>query len=310
MSKVLLVDGEPFVLQTLRRLLKAGGLTNEVVAVGSGADGLAQLETGGFVAVISDLNMPRMNGTEFLKQVAARWPHIVRGSMSGEPPMPHWTSSKAWLEFEKPCRFDAFLSGTRSMVELAELASDSQITDLFAAMSALQVADSKLSFDGRGCGRRWFEAFAMVGGIGASGSSKTVMSSMANEASEALAILVGAFEAVGRAGYAVDNLWLAAIREGFDADIRDDERGLFAARISAIASRIGTMAKIVHPCRIADSDVAAALLWKWGFTSEIVAPILAQSRPELAPFQRSDSVVRNNDRGSLPLVSAGRYSTL
>ncbi len=68
MIKILIIDDEPQVLEITRVFLERSG--HFQVSTGSSAEsGLLMLEDGDFDAVVSDYEMPKMNGLDFLKTV-------------------------------------------------------------------------------------------------------------------------------------------------------------------------------------------------------------------------------------------------
>lgn len=76
--RVLFVDDEPLILGMVFRLL--GHLRDDwqvETALGA-ADGLKRISEGAFDVVVSDLNMPGMDGMEFLKEVRHRCPGAAR----------------------------------------------------------------------------------------------------------------------------------------------------------------------------------------------------------------------------------------
>lgn len=75
-GSILFVDDELSILQALTRTTR--GMGYDIQTVSSGKEGLALLEQQSFDIVVSDKNMPEMNGNEFLSQVAERWPETVR----------------------------------------------------------------------------------------------------------------------------------------------------------------------------------------------------------------------------------------
>jgi CheY-like chemotaxis protein len=79
--RILVVDDEPVLRYTVGMILKKEGY--DVSTAVDGYDALAQLRSGLPDIIISDLNMPRMSGFEFLKIVRARFPHIPLIAMSG-----------------------------------------------------------------------------------------------------------------------------------------------------------------------------------------------------------------------------------
>lgn len=80
LPKVLLVDDEESVLIGLNRLLHG---RYDVTLASSAADGLQVLATSTFDVVLSDMRMPQMTGTEFLKRVRAVQPDATRMVLSG-----------------------------------------------------------------------------------------------------------------------------------------------------------------------------------------------------------------------------------
>ena len=81
--KILCVDDEKNVLKSLRRLFIDED-QYEILIAESGEDGLKILEEENDIRlVVSDYRMPGMNGVEFLSQVCAKWPYIIRIVLSG-----------------------------------------------------------------------------------------------------------------------------------------------------------------------------------------------------------------------------------
>jgi two-component system chemotaxis response regulator CheY len=68
--KILIVDDFSTMRRIVRNLLKELGYANAEEAE-DGADALAKLKAGAFDFVVSDLNMPNMNGFELLRQIRA-----------------------------------------------------------------------------------------------------------------------------------------------------------------------------------------------------------------------------------------------
>jgi PleD family two-component response regulator len=78
--RILVVDDEPSVRETAGVILESEGY--EVLTVPDGLDGLHALSKSLPDVIISDLNMPRMSGFEFLAIVRKRFPHIATIAMS------------------------------------------------------------------------------------------------------------------------------------------------------------------------------------------------------------------------------------
>ncbi|BBO82911.1 hypothetical protein DSCO28_34770 [Desulfosarcina ovata subsp. sediminis] len=78
---VLCVDDEPNILNALKRLLRKEEY--RLLTGNSGREGLEILSANEVHIVISDQRMPEMNGTEFLKEVRAGYPNILRIILTG-----------------------------------------------------------------------------------------------------------------------------------------------------------------------------------------------------------------------------------
>jgi CheY-like chemotaxis protein len=79
--RILVVDDEPSIRETARMILEGEGY--EVLTAVDGLEGLDSLSRSLPDLIISDLNMPRMTGFEFLAIVRQRFPHIATIAMSG-----------------------------------------------------------------------------------------------------------------------------------------------------------------------------------------------------------------------------------
>jgi len=79
--RILVVDDEPSICETARMILEGEGY--EVLTAADGIEGLHSLSKSLPDLIISDLNMPRMTGFEFLAIVRQRFPHIATIAMSG-----------------------------------------------------------------------------------------------------------------------------------------------------------------------------------------------------------------------------------
>ena len=78
---LLCIDDEPNILNALKRLLRKEDF--RLLTAGSGREGLEILKENEVQVVVSDQRMPEMNGTEFLKEVKARHPEIIRIILTG-----------------------------------------------------------------------------------------------------------------------------------------------------------------------------------------------------------------------------------
>jgi DNA-binding NtrC family response regulator len=79
--QVLLVEDEMRLREMLTRAIQEMGFTP--TAVGQAESALRQLDARPFDIVVLDLNLPGMNGLEFLEQARARWPHTQAIILTG-----------------------------------------------------------------------------------------------------------------------------------------------------------------------------------------------------------------------------------
>ncbi len=80
-ASVLLVDDEPNILTSLKRLLRGEGYA--IRSAGGGAEALELLEAAPADLVLSDMRMPGMDGVALLSQVRERWPSTGRIILTG-----------------------------------------------------------------------------------------------------------------------------------------------------------------------------------------------------------------------------------
>ena len=74
MKKILVVDDEESVRIILKQMLEKGGYCVEVKD--NGEDALAAMRSGSFDMLITDINMPKMNGIELLYKSKEEFPAI------------------------------------------------------------------------------------------------------------------------------------------------------------------------------------------------------------------------------------------
>ena len=79
--RILVVDDDSSIRETATLILESEGF--EVLTAADGVEGLHSLSKSLPDLIISDLNMPRMSGFEFLAVVRQRFPHIATIAMSG-----------------------------------------------------------------------------------------------------------------------------------------------------------------------------------------------------------------------------------
>ena len=91
--KVLIVDDEPEIRETLSEILTAA--QHRVAAASSGREALARMAAEHYDVILTDIRMPDMDGRALFQEILRRWPERVRrvGFITGD------TLASAWREF-------------------------------------------------------------------------------------------------------------------------------------------------------------------------------------------------------------------
>ena len=83
-KRLLFVDDEPMLLNGLRRALHPMRQDWDMTFVDSAHDALAEVDSRAYDAIITDMQMPTMDGAQLLDEVKARQPDVVRFILSGQ----------------------------------------------------------------------------------------------------------------------------------------------------------------------------------------------------------------------------------
>lgn len=113
---IFVVDDEPGNLRAMARLF--GFYEVEVRCFPSAIDALREVEAKPPHAVVTDQQMPGMTGVQFLEQLSARFPEVIRVLYSGLPvrfPLP-WNS----LAFQKPMDAPALVDAVVALLGLTD----------------------------------------------------------------------------------------------------------------------------------------------------------------------------------------------
>lgn len=126
--RVLLVDDDALILASLKRNLRNQFRMETAL---SGDEALKMIEEKGpYAVVVSDFQMPGMNGIEFLRRIKKTHPDIVRMMLTGAADMP--IAIKAVNEgnifqiHSKPCAEDTLIKVIQSGIEKYRNFSDKQ----------------------------------------------------------------------------------------------------------------------------------------------------------------------------------------
>jgi two-component system, chemotaxis family, chemotaxis protein CheY len=106
MSSVLIVDDSSTMRKIITRSLRQAGFTLDVITeAGDGHEGLSALEKVKVDLILSDINMPNMDGLEFVKRVRARGimtPIVMITTEGGEDVIRDAMNSGASSSIRKP----------------------------------------------------------------------------------------------------------------------------------------------------------------------------------------------------------------
>ncbi len=128
---VLVVDDEQRSLEALRRTLEE---EFRVVMAASAEDALRVLESEFVQVVLSDQRMPNMSGVEFLRQVRAQWPDVIRVIISGytDPAdiIAAVNDAGIYQFIHKPWLPDSLLLSVRGAAQLYQLQRENQLLNV------------------------------------------------------------------------------------------------------------------------------------------------------------------------------------
>jgi two-component system chemotaxis response regulator CheY len=120
-TTILVVDDSMMVRQQVARVLSGAGFT--IVEASDGADAILKLaEFPDTKLVVCDVNMPRMNGIEFLENLAAsgKATPVVMLTTEGQPDLIHRAKelgAKGWIV--KPFKADLLVAAAKKLTAAA-----------------------------------------------------------------------------------------------------------------------------------------------------------------------------------------------
>lgn len=139
MLSILFVDDEPNILTGLQRMLRPMRHEWELYFAPSGEAALALLAEKKVDVIISDMQMPGMDGAELLQQVSDKYPHIVRIIFSGysERAMVMRSIRVAHQYLTKPCDAELLIITVSQACALRYLLNDMNLRRLVSQMKVI-----------------------------------------------------------------------------------------------------------------------------------------------------------------------------
>ena len=137
--RVLFVDDEPNVLQGLGRMLRAMRREWDMKFATSGAAALVAMEQEPFDLVVSDLQMPVMDGLQFLSEVRVLYPETIRMILSGDADRDLIMNSTGVTHqyLAKPCESETLKNTIRRSLELRFLLGNARLQRTVGQMGSL-----------------------------------------------------------------------------------------------------------------------------------------------------------------------------
>lgn len=121
MSQVLLVEDDPIVRLAYTKVLRSSGLSLDTAT--DGIEALEKVVSGGFDAVVSDINMPRLSGIEFLRKLRELSLDVPVVLVTGGPALETAVRAVeygAYRYLTKPVDIEALATTVRGAAELGE----------------------------------------------------------------------------------------------------------------------------------------------------------------------------------------------
>ena len=137
--RILFVDDEPLVLKGLQRTLRSMRKEWDLDFAGSGLDALNILSSESYDAVVTDMRMPGMDGTQLLDEVRQRYPHMIRFVLSGEmnQKVILKTVRSAHEHLIKPCDADVLKDALLRAFALRKILDDHHLKQLVGSIDTL-----------------------------------------------------------------------------------------------------------------------------------------------------------------------------
>lgn len=139
MKRILFVDDEPDILQSLEDLLRKYRREMEMVFAGSGEAALEKLHKAEFDVVVSDMRMPGMDGATLLQKVKDNYPDVIRIILSGHAEKNViFTAMPVFHQFlAKPCDAETLCNVIERSCRLRTLLTDETLRKQIGSLERL-----------------------------------------------------------------------------------------------------------------------------------------------------------------------------
>lgn len=146
--KILIVDDDDICCELLRDASEGEGV--EITLAGNGLEALQRLNTAPFDILMTDLNMPGMDGLKLLSQARQLYPHILGIIITGYGSMESAIEAirhGAYDYILKPFKIDRIAVVTRNAIEKVKILREKTLLlkELEVAYRRLQLLESRVS---------------------------------------------------------------------------------------------------------------------------------------------------------------------
>jgi HD-like signal output (HDOD) protein len=138
-TRILFVDDEVNILEGLQRMLRAQRNEWDMVFVNSGTDALARMAEAPFDVIVTDAQMPSMNGAELLERVVAQYPATARIVLTGHTNEQNATRVVKLVHqfLSKPTDAEALKVAVARACVASKSGANSQVRAIAASLGAL-----------------------------------------------------------------------------------------------------------------------------------------------------------------------------
>lgn len=150
MSQVLLVEDDPIVRTAYMKVLRTSGIDLDTAA--DGVEALEKIRGGGFDAVVSDINMPRLSGIEFLQRLRELSLDVPVVLVTGGPALETAVRAVefgAYRYLTKPVDIEALASTVRGAAEAGQRARqrrEAELTPMPIPLSAAGPSAEEIAY--------------------------------------------------------------------------------------------------------------------------------------------------------------------
>lgn len=137
--RVLFVDDEPHILSGIRRTLRSMRGEWQMDFVNNGADAITRLESAQCDVIVSDMQMPGMDGAQLLSRAKEIVPGAIRIALSGQTDQNsiYRCVQHAHQYLAKPCDVNVLVDAVRRACMLQELLQDQRLASRVNEMSSI-----------------------------------------------------------------------------------------------------------------------------------------------------------------------------